>query len=209
MKVDVINQKGKSVSKLDVQDDVFGVDPKQSIIAQYVYAYLSNQRESNAHTKTRAEVSGGGRKPWRQKGTGRARFGSTRNPIWTKGGVAFGPRNTVNWKKNLTKKFRRAALKHALSALMKAENIKVVEQLVFDEKKPLTKQATDFIKSIEVKKCVVVVSEKNSTIQNAFSNIQSAKVVTVNDVNVYDLVSNGTIIFDTESIQKIQDRITK
>lgn len=209
MKLDVINQKGKSVKSVDVSDEVFGVEPKQSVISQYVYAYLSNQRESNAHTKNRAEVRGGGKKPWRQKGTGRARFGSSRNPIWVKGGVAFGPRNTVNWKKKLTKKFRNAALKHALSALVKAENLKVVDAISFDEKKPLTKQAIDLIANFDVKKCVIVISENNMAVRNAFSNIKNAKVVNINDVNVYDLVSNGTIIFDQDAVQKIQDRVTK
>lgn len=210
MKLDVINQKGESLNTIEVNDSVFGLTPKPNIIAQYVYTYLSNQRESNAHTKNRSEVSGGGKKPWKQKGTGRARFGSSRNPIWRKGGVAFGPRNTRNWKKKLTKKFKQVALKHALSSLLEAKNLKVINEINFDAKKPLTKQAIDMISAMQnVKKCAIVVSERNDHVLNAFSNIDNARVVSIDEVNVYDLVSNGTIIFDQVAIQKIQDRVTK
>lgn len=210
MKKDVLDIKGKKIDEVDLHDSVFSVDVNYSIISQYVYSYLSNQRQGNAHTKNRAEVRGGGRKPWRQKGTGRARFGSSRVPIWRKGGVAFGPRNNVNHKKVMTKNFRKAALRHILTEKLKADLIKIVDQVNLESDR-LTNQAKSLMQNFSQghKRFTVVTSEKKDNVINAFSNIKGAKVVMAKDLNGYDLVSGGSILFEKGAIEYINNKLQK
>lgn len=204
MKADLYNQKGKKVGTLEVTDGIFAATPNETVLAQYVYSYLSNQREGNAHTKDRSEVSGGGKKPWRQKGTGRARFGSSRNPIWRKGGVAFGPRNEVNWKKKITKKLKSNAIRSAFSKLTDNKMLNFVEAVKLDSKKPLTRQALDIINSFEnPKKVTVITAEVNKELVNAFSNLKNHKVVLVKDLNAYDVLTGGKILIEQEALEYI------
>lgn len=210
MKKEVLDIKGKKINEIDLHDSVFSVEVNHSVISQYVYSYLSNQRQGNAHTKNRAEVRGGGKKPWKQKGTGRARFGSSRVPIWRKGGVAFGPRNTVNHKKGITKNFRKAALRHILTDILKSDLIKIVDQVRLEADR-LTKQAELIIKHFSEgnKRFTVVTSEKKDDVINAFSNIKGAKVITAKDLNGYDLVAGGSILFEKDAIEYINNKLQK
>lgn len=210
MKKEVQDIKGKKVGEVSLSDSVFSVDVNNSVISQYIYSYLSNQRQGNAHTKNRAEVRGGGKKPWRQKGTGRARFGSSRVPIWRKGGVAFGPRNTVNHKKVINKNFKKAALRHILSDVCKNNLLTVVESVDLTGDK-LTKQAESLISlfSNKQKRFTVVTSEKKEDVMNAFSNIDGARVITAKDLNGYDLVAGGSIVFEKDAIEYINSKLEK
>jgi large subunit ribosomal protein L4 len=208
MKVNVVDQKGKSVKQKTLKDEVFKVDVNDKILAQYVYVYLANQRQSNAHSKIRSEVSGGGRKPHKQKGTGRARSGSSRNPLWTGGGVIFGPRSDRNWKKKITKKFKQSALKNALSKLMQEKKLHIVNEIKIKEGDKLTSQADKMLGAIDKdsKKMLIVTDGKKQDVMNAFSNLAYVKVVSSGEVNVYDLMTGGTIIFEESVIDTIEDK---
>src|SRR5690606_3656947 len=146
MKAKVYNQKAEEVKSIELNDLVFNKDVNDKVLAQYTYIYLSNQRQGNANTKDKSEVRGGGKKPWRQKGTGRARAGSSRSPLWRGGGVTFGPTSNVNWKKLTTKAFRKNAMRNALSKVAKENLLKIVDEFKLDADKALTKQAVNIIK---------------------------------------------------------------
>jgi large subunit ribosomal protein L4 len=211
MKADILNQKGEVLKQVTLNDSVFDVEVNQNIISQYIYCYLANQRESNAHTKDRSEVSGGGKKPWRQKGTGRARFGSSRVPIWRKGGVAFGPRNDTNWKKQMTKKFKKAALRHTLSSLFDNKNIVLVDNVDISKGDKLTKNAVDIQSKLTggEKKVTVITSEVKSDLIKAFNNVETGRVIYVNDLNVYDLITGGVIVVEEKALEYITNKFAK
>lgn len=211
MKKTVLDIKGKKVSDIDLSDSVFAIEPNALVISQYVYSYLSNQRQGNAHTKNRAEVSGGGKKPWKQKGTGRARFGSSRVPIWRKGGVAFGPRNTVNHKKHLTKNFKKAALRNILSEICRLDLVHVVDSIKIEKDSQLTKQASTIKDTFakEQKRFTIITSEKKEQVMNAFANINGVSIITAKDLNGYDLVAGGTILFEKDAIEYINSKLVK
>jgi large subunit ribosomal protein L4 len=205
MKLDIYTQQGKkSTKKADVPDSVFKTQPNLELLSQYVYVYLANQRAAIAHTKDKGEVRGGGRKPWRQKGTGRARHGSIRSPIWTGGGVTFGPTNMRNWKKKLTKKMKISALRSALSSLVSDDKIKIVDKLSFKDKQ-LAAQATKFLEALKVpKKALVITPAKDESVMNAFSNLRNVKVVQMGELNVYDLLTGGDIIFLADALTHLE-----
>ena len=210
MVLPIYNQKAKKVKDVEVSDEIFGATINNSVLAQYVYTYLSNQREGNANTKTKAQVSGGGKKPFKQKGTGRARAGSTRSPIWSGGGRAHGPKNYVNWKKATTKKFRAVALRSALSKLLAGEKLRVIETLNVEESKPLTKQALDISTNFgNPKKMTVITSEMRPGLINAFSNIEKHFVKLVDEVNVYDLLNGGEVLIEESALEFIKLRSKK
>ncbi len=211
MKADVLDQKGKSIKQIDLDESIFGTEINESVLSQYVYSYLSNQRQSNAHTKDRSEVRGGGKKPHRQKGTGRARSGSNRNPLWTGGGTIFGPTNDRNYKKKITKNFRKAALKSALSSVLKNKSLIIVDAISFKEDKPLTKQASDVKDSVakEAKKVLIITDGNKETVHYAFSNLKNARVVPSTEMNVYDLLTGGTVIVEENVINTIKDKFSK
>lgn len=210
MKVKVFSQKGKELEEITLKKEVFDVDVNQVVLSQYVFSYLSNQRESNAHSKTRAEVSGGGKKPWRQKGTGRARFGSSRNPIWTGGGVSFGPRNNANYKKAMTKKFKLAAMRNALSLSLDENTLNIVDKFEIDTKKPMAKQAVAVTKAFESpKKVLVVTNELKKDVINAFSNVKNAKVTYLGELSVYDILTGGKILIEKDAVTKLSEKLDK
>ncbi|MCA9379017.1 50S ribosomal protein L4 [Candidatus Dojkabacteria bacterium] len=201
MKLDIYAQTGKKTSsKAEVPDNVFGAKVNKSLMSQYVFVYLSNQRASIAHAKDRSEVSGGGVKPWKQKGTGRARAGSNRSPIWTKGGVTFGPTKNRNWKKEMNKKMRRGALCSALSSLVKDEKLKIVDKINLKEA-GLTKQATEIMQNFgSPRKVLVVTNGKQEAVINAFANIPNAKVAQVGELNAYDVINAGEVLFLADAV---------
>ena len=173
--------------------------------------FLSNKRQSNAHTKDRSEVSGGGKKPHRQKGTGRARSGSSRNPIWTGGGIVFGPTNARKWKKKITKSFKKAALRQAFSNLAESKALIIVDDISLKEDKPLTKQAEDIKSKVakEARKVLIITDGNDDMVFNAFSNIKNVKVVPSTEMNAYDLLTGGTVVFEENAIVSIQNKLKK
>ncbi len=195
MKLSVFTQNGKKGTKtVEVEDTVFAAKPNSKLLAQYIFVYLSNQRASIAHTKDKSEVSGGGRKPWAQKGSGRARHGSNRSPIWTGGGVTFGPTNARNWKKNMSKKMKARAIAAAFTKLASDEKLKIVDEIKFEESQ-LTKQAAKMMEDFgNPRKVTIVTPEKNSEVIKAFSNIPNAKVVIISELNAYDVANAGEMI---------------
>lgn len=210
MKLAVYNQKADKVKDIDVADSVFNADVSDTVLAQYIYVYLSNKRQSNANTKTKAEVSGGGRKPWKQKGTGRARVGSIRSPIWKGGGRAHGPSNEINWSMKTTKNFRKAALRSALSKLNSEKRLKFIEEIKLNTKDSLTKQALDIAQAFgNPKRLTIVTLEKNNELLNAFANINKYSVKLASDVNVYDLLNGGAVLMEEKALDYIKLRSEK
>ncbi len=193
--------KAAAPAKLD--KTVFGVEVKDHQLLKDAYlAYLANGRTNNAVAKKRGEVSGGGRKPWRQKGTGNARFGSSRNPIWRGGGVAFGPTGNENYSRKLTVSSKRAALRQALSMAAKEDRIKVIESLSFAEAK--TKSAVRLLDKLEAKGAVlVVVGNKEDSIVKALRNISNLKATQSAYLNVYDVANADVIIIDKAALEAV------
>ncbi len=204
MNLPVLDIKAKKISEIEVNDSVFNSRVNDKVLAQYIYVYLSNQRESNAQTKDRSQVRGGGKKPWKQKGTGRARVGSIRSPIWKGGGVTFGPTNNTNWKRKLTKSFKASAFRNAFSKLNKEGLINIVDS--FEIKEPSTKEAIDIQKNFEnPKKITIITSKKNENLMKSFSNIKKTNVVMVTEVNVYDLLNGGKVLVEKEALDYINN----
>lgn len=211
MKVKVIDTTGKSISEKELDKAVFGVEVKDSILSQYVFAFLSNQRQGNAHTKDRSEVRGGGKKPWRQKGTGRARFGSSRNPLWRGGGVAFGPTNARNWKKTLTKKFKKAATRNALSKRAGEGAIFAIESLdKFKSAKSPAKSVANFVNKVDKgNKVVIIADEYDKDVIKAFSNVTEAQLINIGELNTYEILNAGKLVFTSKALDIIKTKYGK
>lgn len=210
MNLPVYSQKAEKKGDIEVNESVFGSKVNDMVLAQYNYIYLSNQREGNAHTKNRGEVSGGGKKPFAQKGTGRARAGSSRSPIWKGGGVTFGPTNQVNWKRKLTKSFRASAFRNAFSKMNDSKNIMIIDKVVIDSENPVTKQAVDLLNSFKnPKKVTIVTSEKNEKLIESFSNLQSVKVKTITKLSAYDVLTAGKILIEKDALEYINNHWAK
>ena len=202
-KVDVYNIEGKKVSDIEIKEEIFGIKPNKEIIHKVLVNYMANQRQGTGNTKTRAEVAGGGRKPWRQKGTGRARQGSIRSPQWIKGGIALGPKPR-DFSYTLNKKERRLAIKSVLSSKVLEENLIVLDQLSFDEIK--TKQMVKALENLKVEgKALIVLPEPNKNVQRSSKNIEGIKTSLVNTINSYDLVKYSKVILTVESIKAIEE----
>lgn len=209
MKVNLYDQKGKKLTtSVELNDEIFGSRVSKSLLAQYLFVYSSNQRESNAHAKTRAEVSGGGRKPWAQKGTGRARHGSNRSPIWTKGGVTFGPRNERNFKKQLNRKAVKSAFRSVLSKLVKEDGLVVVDKLEVSTTKP-AKQAADIAKALADTKVTFVTGKVLPEVLAAFSNLPKASVRFIGDISVYDFLIGGKVVITQDCLEFINKNWSK
>ncbi|MBR2780607.1 MAG: 50S ribosomal protein L4 [Eubacteriaceae bacterium] len=202
MKYDVLNTKGEVVGNVDLSDEIFGIEPNEAAVHQTVVAYLANQRQGTQSAKTRAEVSGGGRKPWRQKGTGRARVGSSRNPVWHHGGVAFAPKPR-DYSQHVNKKVRRLAMKSVFSAKAADKELFVLDELSFEA--PKTKQMVEVLDSLKVKKALVVLPENDMNVYKSVSNIPGANCTTVGTLNVYDMLLYDNMIITKASLEKIQE----
>ena len=201
--VKVYNMKGEEVGNLDLSDKVFGADYNEPLIHQAVVTYLSNQRQGTKSTLTRTEVRGGGAKPWRQKGTGRARQGSIRAPQWIKGGVVFAPKP-----RDFSKKMNASAKKGALlSALSK--KVADGELLVVDEVKvsaPKTKEMEAFRKALKLdKRTVVVMDEPNEDVILAARNLETLSTISVNEINTYEIVANSVVVLTKGSVKKLEE----
>lgn len=201
--VSIFDMTGKKVGTQELAETVFGIEPNMSAMHLMVVNYLANQRQGTQSTLTRSEVSGGGKKPWRQKGTGRARQGSTRAPQWYHGGIALGPKpRTYGFSVN--KKVRRLAMKSALSSKVAAEEMIVLENLALDAIK--TKEVAKVLSSLETgKKVLIVLPEKNDVVYRSARNIAGVKTTLVNTLNVYDILNCDTIIVLKDAVAKIEE----
>ncbi len=201
--VKVFDMAGNAVSETELSDAVFGIEPNVSVMHMVVKNYLANQRQGTQSTLTRTEVRGGGRKPWRQKGTGHARQGSTRAPQWTHGGVALGPKPR-DYRYTLNKKVRRLAMKSALSTKVQEGNIIVLDTLAMDEYK--TKTIAAMLKALNVeKKALIVTAEADAKVYRSAANIPGVKTAAVNTLNVYDILNGGKFIVAKNAIAKIEE----
>ena len=202
-KVDVYDIAGKKVDTVDLKDEVFGIEPNEAVVHSVLVNYLANQRQGTQSTKTRAEVSGGGRKPWRQKGTGRARQGSIRAPQWIKGGIALGPKPR-SYKYRVNKKEKRLAIKSVLSSKVIENELLVVDELPFKEIK--TKNMVNALKNLKVEgKALIVIPEKNDNIQKSARNIEGVKVSLLNTINIFDLLKYNKLILPVDAVKKIEE----
>ena len=199
----VLDMTGAEVGAIELADSVFAVEVNAAVLHAAVRAYLLNQRQGTQSTLTRTEVSGGGRKPWRQKGTGRARQGSTRSPQWTHGGVALGPKPR-SYRTDLNKKVKRLAMKSALSSKVLADELVVVNAIVATEYK--TAVMAKMLKALGAeKKALVVLAEKNEMVIKSLSNIAGVKVAYVNTLNVYDILNCNKLVVVEAAAKKIEE----
>ena len=200
--VAVYNMEGKEVGKLDLNDAVFGVEVNEHLVHMAVLQQLANNRQGTQKAKTRSEVRGGGRKPWRQKGTGHARQGSTRAPQWTGGGVVFAP-VPRDYSFKINKKEKRAALKSALTSRVQENKLIVVDELKLDEIK--TKQFAQVMKNLNVEKALVIINENDQNIVMSAKNIPTVKVAQTNTINVFDILKYSTVVVTKAAVATIEE----
>ena len=202
-KLNVLNIQGQNVGEIELSDAVFGVEVNEHVLYEVVKNQLANKRQGTQSAKTRAEVRGGGRKPWKQKGTGRARQGSIRAVQWVGGGVAFAPKPR-DYSYTLPKKVRRLALKSALSSKVQNNEIIVLDALNMEA--PKTKEFAQILKNINAsKKALVVTAEKNDNVVKSARNIEGVQAATVNTINVYDILKYDTFVITTDAVKKVEE----
>ena len=202
-KVDVYDLNGKKVSDIELAENVFGIEPNEAIVHSVLKNYLANQRQGTQSTKTRSEVSGGGRKPWRQKGTGRARQGSIRAPQWIKGGIALGPKPR-SYKYTVNKKERRLAIRSVLSSKVLEKELTVVDKLELKEIK--TKTMVKALADLKVEgKTLIVLPENNKNVLMSSRNIEGVKTITANNINVFDLLKYKNLILPVDTVKKLEE----
>ena len=200
--VSVYNMEGNEVGTIELNDAVFGVDVNEHLVHMAVVAQLANKRQGTQKAKTRSEVSGGGRKPWRQKGTGHARQGSTRAPQWTGGGVVFAP-VPRDYTIRLNKKEKRLALKSALTSRLQENKLIVVDELKFDEIK--TKNFVNVMNNLKAEKALVVLNENDANVVLSARNIPTVKTALTNTINVYDILKYNTLILTKDAVATIEE----
>ncbi|MBQ8840853.1 MAG: 50S ribosomal protein L4 [Clostridia bacterium] len=201
--IKVVNMAGAEVSEITLSDVVFGADVNGAVLHAAVRAYLLNQRQGTQSTLTRSEVSGGGRKPWKQKGTGRARQGSTRSPQWTHGGIALGPKPR-SYRTKLNKKVKQIAMFSALSSKVANNEMVVVDAIVAESYS--TKIMVNMLTAINAgKKTLVVLAEPDEKVVKSLANIENVKVAYTNTINVYDVLNCNTLVFAQAAVQKLEE----
>ena len=202
-KIDVYSIDGKKVKEVELNEEIFGIEPNEAIVHSVLVNFLANQRQGTQSTKTRSEVRGGGRKPWRQKGTGRARQGSIRAPQWIKGGIALGPKPR-SYYYTVNKKEKRLAIKSCLSSKVLENQLVVVDKL--DMKEIKTKEMVKVLNNLKVEgKTLMLLSEKNENVQKSARNIEGVKTTLVNTINVYDLVKYKNLIITLDTVKKLEE----
>jgi large subunit ribosomal protein L4 len=202
-KMDILNMSGEKVSELELNESIFAIEPNMSAMHIAVVNYLANQRQGTQSTRTRSEVSGGGKKPWRQKGTGRARQGSTRSPQWYHGGIALGPKPR-SYRFTINKKVKALAMKSALSSKVAANELLVLDEIKLDAIK--TKEIVKMLAALSAaKKTLIVVPEKDEIIYRSARNIEGVKVAPVNAICVYDILNADTMIVAKDAVSKIEE----
>ena len=201
--VQVVDMQGKKVSSVDLADSIFGIEPNAAVMHMMVVSYLANQRQGTQSALTRSEVSGGGRKPWRQKGTGRARQGSTRAPQWYHGGVVFAPKPR-DYRFSVNKKVKRLAMKSAFSSKAAAEEIIVIDKIALDEIK--TAKIAAMLSAVgSEKKALIVLPEVDEKVIKSARNIAGVKTAQVNELNVYDILNADKLIIAKDALTKIEE----
>ena len=202
-KVDVYNMQGKKVSDVELSEAVFGIEPNENIVHSALVNYLANQRQGTQSTKTRAEVSGGGRKPWRQKGTGRARQGSIRAPQWIKGGIALGPKPR-SYSYRINKKEKQLAIRSLLSAKVLDNELTVVDKLEVEEAK--TKVMAKALTDLKVEgKALIILAERNDNVLRSSRNIEGVKTIELNTINVFDLLNCNKLVLPLDTVKKLEE----
>ena len=202
-KVDVLSVDGKKVKELELNENVFGIEPNENIVHSAVVNYLANQRQGTQNTKTRAEVSGGGRKPWRQKGTGRARQGSIRAPQWIKGGIALGPRPR-SYSYKINKKEKRLAIKSILSSKVAEKELVVLDKLELKEIK--TANMVKILNNVKAEgKTLILLPANNENVLKSSRNIEGVKTLTVDTINAYDLVKYNNLVVTEDTVKKLEE----
>ncbi|WP_374713672.1 50S ribosomal protein L4 [Symbiobacterium terraclitae] len=202
-KVAVYNKEGATVGEITLSDAVFGAEVNPGLLHEVVQMYLANQRQGTSDTKTRAEVSGGGKKPWRQKGTGRARQGSIRAPQWRHGGVVFGPHpRKYGW--TMPKKARRAALRQALSAKLASGELIVIDS--FELEAPKTREVVSLLKNLKAEgKAFIVTAEENVNVYKSARNIPGVRANAARNLNVYEVLASGKIVLTQDAVAKVEE----
>ena len=202
-KVDVYNMQGKKVSDVELSEAVFGIEPNETIVHSVLVNYLANQRQGTQSTKTRAEVSGGGRKPWRQKGTGRARQGSIRAPQWIKGGIALGPKPR-SYSYRINKKEKQLAIRSLLSAKVLDNELTVVDKLEVEEAK--TKVMAKALTDLKVEgKALIILADRNDNVLRSSRNIEGVKTIELNTINVFDLLNCNKLVLPLDTVKKLEE----
>ena len=202
-KIEVYDINGKKVKEVELKNEVFGIEPNEAVVHSVLVNFLANQRQGTQSTKTRSEVSGGGKKPWRQKGTGRARQGSIRAPQWIKGGIALGPKPR-SYKYTVNKKERQLAIKSLLSSKVLENELVVVENLPLKEIK--TKEMARILNNLKVEgKAVILLPEKDEVVQKSARNIEGVKTLQVGTINVYDLLKHKNLVVTEDTVKKLEE----
>ena len=202
-KIDVYDINGKKVKEVELNENVFGIEPNEAVVHSVLVNFLANQRQGTQSTKTRSEVSGGGKKPWRQKGTGRARQGSTRAPQWIKGGIALGPKPR-SYKYTVNKKEKRLAVKSVLSSKVLENELVVVDSLPLKDIK--TKEMVKALSNLKVEgKALIMLPEKNENVQKSARNIEGVKTTLVETINVYDLLKYSKLVVTLDTVKKLEE----
>ena len=202
-KIDVYDIEGKKVNDVELNEDIFGIIPNEELVHSVIVNYLANQRQGTQSTKTRAEVRGGGKKPWRQKGTGRARQGSIRAPHWVGGGIALGPKPR-SYSYKLNKKEKRLAIKSCLSSKVIENELTVVDKIELKEIK--TKEVAKMLNNLKLAgKTLILLPEKNEVIQKSARNIKGVKTLSVNTINAYDLVNYKNLVVTLDTVKRLEE----
>ena len=202
-KIDVYDIDGKKLKSIELKEEVFGIKPNEAVVHSVLVNYLANQRQGTQSTKTRSEVRGGGKKPWRQKGTGRARQGSIRAPQWIKGGIALGPKPR-SYKYRVNRKEKQLAIRSLLSSKVLENSITVVDK--FDFKEIKTKQVVSALNNLKVEgKTLIMIPEKNEILQRSARNIENVRTISVSTVNVFDLLKYKNLILTVDTVKKLEE----
>jgi large subunit ribosomal protein L4 len=202
-KIDVYDVDGKKVKSIELKEEVFGIKPNEAVVHSVLVNYLANQRQGTQSTKTRSEVRGGGRKPWRQKGTGRARQGSIRAPQWIKGGIALGPKPR-SYKYRVNKKEKQLAIRSLLSSKVLENSLVVVDKFDFTEIK--TKQVVSALNNLKVEgKTLIMVPEKDEKLQKSARNVENVRTISVSTINVFDLLKYKNLVVTVDTVKKLEE----
>lgn len=201
-KVDILNIKGEKVDEMTLDDAIFGIKPNEAVVHQVVVALLANKRQGTQSAKTRSEVRGGGRKPWRQKGTGRARAGSIRSPLWKGGGVIFAPKPR-DYSKKINKKMNRLAMKSVFSSKVQENELYILDELNMDT--PKTKEMVSILGNLKSNKALIVLEKNDENIYKSARNIPGVEVATVETINVYDMLKYYDLILTKKAVEKIEE----
>jgi len=204
MTVKVYNQEGKEVGKVELKPEIFDIEPNQDVVHQYIVNYLNRQRQGNSSTKTRKDVRGGGKKPWRQKGTGRARAGTIRSPLWRGGGKVFGP-SPKDYNPKFPRRMKRLAILSVLSDKARSEKIRVIDQLLIE--KPKTKSVVSLLSNLDLtdKKCLLLDEGKNNNMVLSCRNLKDVKYGRAALANGYDLLNADVVLFTKSGLQKTEE----